>query len=177
MTSARAQTSLLVAFVDLTRFKVQVQNSGDLAVAETLDAYYELVAQAVTAAGGTLVKFIGDAALIVFAEGRIDAGVAMLLDLKDHVDQWMAERGWECRLTVKAHFGPVVAGPMGARGDKRYDVIGKTVNTAAILQSQGVTLSAEAFRALGPELRTRFKKHTPPVTYIRGEDPRPAVRR
>jgi class 3 adenylate cyclase len=177
MTPARTETSLLVAFIDLTRFKAQVQSSGDTDVADTLDAYYELVAQAVSAAGGTLVKFIGDAALIVFAEDRVDAGVAMLLELKDGVDEWMAARHWECRLNVKAHYGPVVAGPMGARGDKRFDVIGRTVNTAAILQSQGVTLSAEAFRQLSPELRRRFKKHTPPITYIRGEDPRPVARR
>jgi hypothetical protein len=57
-------------------------------------------------------------------------------------------------------------------GDKHHDVIGKTVNPAAMLDSTGVTLSVTAFRKLGPALRRRFKKHTPPVTYIRAEDPR-----
>ena len=47
-----------------------------------------------------------------------------------------------------------------------------SVNTAARLDASGVTLSVEAFRKLGPELRTRFKKHTLPITYIRSEDPR-----
>jgi hypothetical protein len=50
-------------------------------------------------------------------------------------------------------------------------VIGKAVNTAAALDASGVTLSVAAFRKLGPELRRRFKKHTPPVSYIRSEDP------
>jgi len=31
---------------------------------------------------------------------------------------------------------------------------------------------AEAFRKLSPELRTRFKKHTSPVSYIRLQDQR-----
>ena len=76
------------------------------------------------------------------------------------------------RANVKAHFGQVVAGEFGARSEKRFDLLGKTVNTAAILVgSGGVTLSTEAFRKLGPELRRRFKKHSAPVTFIRSEDP------
>jgi len=46
------------------------------------------------------------------------------------------------------------------------------VNTTATLEGSGVTLSVSAFRKLGPELRRRFRKHTPPITYIRLEDPR-----
>src|SRR5207249_2425133 len=117
-------------------------------------------------------KCMGDAVLIAFDEAHVDHGVESLLSLKDAVDRSMAGRGWECRLVVKAHFGTVVSGPFGRDGDKRYDVIGKTVNVAATLEATGVALSVAAFRKLGPELRRRFKKHTPPVTYIRLEDRR-----
>src|SRR5207237_10013877 len=116
---------------------------------------------------------IGDAALLVFPEDAVDRGVEGLLQLKDTVDDLMQERGWDCRLAVKAHFGTTVAGPFGAAGAKRFDVIGKAVNTAASLDSTGVTLSVEAFRKLSPDMRTRFKKHTPPITYLRNDDPRP----
>lgn len=78
----------------------------------------------------------------------------------------------EIRAEVPLHFGTVIAGPFGAVGDKRSDVIGKAVNVAAMLDSTGVTLSVEAFRKLGPDLRARFKKHTPPITYIGLQDPR-----
>jgi class 3 adenylate cyclase len=64
----------------------------------------------------------------------------------------------------------VAAGHFGADDDRRYDILGKTVNIAVRLESQGVALSAEAFRQLGPEMRRRFKKHTPPISYIRVED-------
>jgi hypothetical protein len=47
------------------------------------------------------------------------------------------------------------------------------VVTAFRLQAKTVSLSAEAFRALSPELRRSFKKHTPPVVYIPASDPRP----
>jgi class 3 adenylate cyclase len=165
MSEIRSETSLLVVFVDLTRFGPQSQRVDDAELADTIDAYYEQVGAAVQAAGGRVVKFVGDGVLIVFPEEGVDRGVEMLLALKDAVDAAMAARRWECRLAAKAHFGPTIAGPFGIAGDKRFDVLGKTVNT-------GVTLSVPAFRKLGPALRKRFRKHTPPVIYIRNEDPR-----
>ncbi|MFI4995728.1 MAG: adenylate/guanylate cyclase domain-containing protein [Hyphomicrobiales bacterium] len=172
MTNLHSETPLLVAFVDLTRFMAQSKRVSDADVAATLDAYYERVAAAAEEAGGRMVKFFGDGALMVFDEDEVDRGVQALMDLKDAVDSFMDDRGWDCRLTVKAHFGTAIAGPFGAPGAKRYDVIGKTVNTAATLDATGVTLSVAAFRKLDPELRRRFKKHTASVTYIRNEDPR-----
>ena len=170
MAAKRSEVPLLVSFIDLTRFFAQSQRVNDVELADTLDAFYGHVTQAVEEAGGVLVKFMGDAALIVFEEERIERGVTMLLDLKGSVDALMAERGWECRLVVKAHFGPVIAGQFGEAASQRYDVAGKTVNTAAALDAAGVTLSVTAFRKLGRNLRVRFKKHTAPVTYIRTED-------
>jgi class 3 adenylate cyclase len=172
MAATRSETSLLIAFLDLTRFFAQSQRTDDAEIAETLDAFYEHVAAAVAAAGGTVVKYMGDAALVVFPETGVDRGVEALLDLKDSVDDLLARRGWECRLTVKAHFGPVIAGPYGAAGAKRYDVLGRAVNITAGLDGSGVTLSVEAFRRLGAELRASFKEHTPPITYIRLQDRR-----
>jgi adenylate cyclase len=172
MPEIRSEISMLVVFVDLTRFGAQSQRVDDVELADTIDAYYEQVGAAVQAAGGRVVKFVGDGVLIVFPEDGVDRGVEMLLALKAAVDRAMAERRWECRLAAKAHFGPAIAGPFGLTDDKRYDVLGKTVNTAAMLDSTGVTLSVPAFRKLGPALRKRFRKHTPPVIYIRNEDPR-----
>jgi adenylate cyclase len=172
MTGTRSETPLLIAFVDLTRFAAQSQRTSDRDLAETIDAYYEHVEAAVGAGGGRVIKFMGDAALIVFPATGVDQGVETLLALKDSVDDLMSRRGWECRLVVKAHFGTVVAGPFGAAGDKGHDVIGKAVNVTAMLEATGVTLSVEAFRQLSPGMRARFKKHTPPITYIRIEDPR-----
>jgi len=116
------------------------------------------------------VKFIGDAILAVFPPEGVDRGVRGLLELKDAADQFMIKHGWECRLVVKVHFGPVAAGHIGAGASRRYDVLGKTVNVAARLETPGVALSVEAFRQLGPEVRRCFKKHTPPITYVRQED-------
>jgi adenylate cyclase len=171
MSEIRSEVSLLIAFLDLARFAAQSQRVDDRELADQVDGYYEHVGAAVKSAGGTVVKFVGDAALIVFREDDVDRGVDAILGLKASVDQMMTDLGWECRLRAKVHFGAAIAGPFGPSGAKRYDVIGKAVNTAAMLDAPGVALSVEAFRKLGPEMRKRFKKHTAPVTYIRVEDP------
>jgi class 3 adenylate cyclase len=172
MSDRKTESPLLIAFIDLTRFMAQSQRVGDLELAETLDEFYRRVAAGVEAAGGRVVKYIGDAALLVFPESGVDRGIQGLLELKDQIDRFMGSRGWDCRLTAKAHFGTVIAGPFGPEGAERFDVAGKAVNITATLDGAGVTLSVSAFRKLGPDLRRRFKKHTPPVTYIRTEDPR-----
>jgi adenylate cyclase len=173
MATTRASTPLLIIFLDLTRFAAQSLRVDDAELAETVDVYYQHVARAIHASGGTTVKFIGDATLAVFPEHAVDSAIRMLLELKSSVDRLMTDKGWECRLLAKVHFGDVIAGQFGPDGSERFDVIGRAVNTTATLQSSGIALSVEAFRKLSSELRKEFKKHTPPITYIRHEDPRP----
>lgn len=166
--AVRGEQSLVVAFLDLTGFAAQSARVSDAELAEHIDGYYARVAQRVATAGGYVIKFIGDGALVVFRREAADAAVQTFLDLKAELDDWLAQAGWPCKLTIKIHVGDVIVGPFNGR----LDVIGREVNAAAMLDSTGVALSVPAFRALGAELRTRFRKHTPPVTYIRHEDPR-----
>ena len=166
--TVRGEHSLVVAFLDLKGFAAQSERVPDRELAEQMDAYYARVAGRVRGAGGHVVKFIGDGALVVFHREAADVAVECLLALKAELDDWFAGLGWACRPTVKIHVGEVIAGPFNGA----FDVIGREVNAAAMLDSTGVALSVPAFRALGAELRTRFRKHTPPVTYIRHEDPR-----
>ncbi len=62
MSAIRPEVPLLVVFVDLTRFAVQSQRVRDSELADILDAYYERMAVTVEAAGGRVVKYIGDGA-------------------------------------------------------------------------------------------------------------------
>jgi class 3 adenylate cyclase len=166
----RAEASLLISFIDLTQYQTQARKSSDAQLAETMNEFYGLITIAIHQAGGRVVKFIGDAALLVFPQEKIDEGVAALLSLKTRLDAWLSAQGWASRLVVKAHFGTVIAGLFGPKEEQRFDVIGKEVNTTATLESSGLALSAELFRRLSPQMRTHFKKHTPPITYIRVED-------
>src|SRR5215472_8708028 len=103
--SLRTKTPLLIVFLDLDGYSASCEERGDLEAADMIDDYYDRVANAVHAAGGRVVRFIGDAALIVFSERAMDSAVAMVLDLVPRIDQFMRGRGFRCRLRAKLHFG------------------------------------------------------------------------
>jgi class 3 adenylate cyclase len=162
--STKTRSSWLIMFIELAGFDAQSRRIDDIELADTIDAFYQRVANAITTAGGRTVKFIGDAALAVFPEKSADSGVRMLLELKPQIDRLMIERGWDCQMVAKADYGTAVAGEFGPDEDKRFDVIGRTVNSAASLTTSGITLSVEAFERLPADLQSRFAKDTP-TTY------------
>lgn len=158
------QANALVAMCDCSRFRQasKVRSSAELFA--DLNDFYLLTEDAIQAAGGLVVKFMGDAALVVFPEDLADQGIMALLDLKANVDRWIQNRAIGNSLHVDVHFGEVTLGKMGRSG--RLDVIGETVAIAATLGSRGFGLSQQAFRQLTPEHRQRFQKFTPPVIYL-----------
>ncbi len=166
---ARSTRDLMISFVDLSLFAKEASHRPDPVVADTVDAYYERLAVHVERAGGAVVKFIGDGALLVFAPEGADSALGALLELRRDVDDWLAGVGWNSRLNVKVHAGPVVAGGYGPRGAKFFDVIGNTVNVAARLP-RPFHVTPQVFRLLSPDGRRALKKHTPPVTYIPVDD-------
>ncbi|MBI3892738.1 MAG: adenylate/guanylate cyclase domain-containing protein [Candidatus Wallbacteria bacterium] len=163
---APQETQLLIAFADLTLFTRTARTMSDAELAEFCQGFYERIVAPVDRAGGRVVKFMGDAALIVFPRALADAGARCLLDLTGSLDRWLTERGVPCRLVVKAHAGTAMMGVFGAGATRQLDIIGSEVNLTARLDSSGFALSVQGFRALSPQTRRLFKKHTPPVTYI-----------
>ncbi len=160
------EKDLLVAFFDLSRFAREVHKLSTRELYDLMSGYYEFVGDIIENAGGIIIKFIGDAALIVFNEDRVDEGVLTLKTLKEQGDAWLSQRGMRSHHIMKVHFGPVTCGPVGTRSEKRFDVFGETVNIAATLASNGLAITPQVFRKLSSETRRHFKKHTPPITYI-----------
>lgn len=163
---------LLISFVDVNRYARIARERDDRETAELLNDFYCRTYSAVADAGGWVVKFIGDAALIVFEEVRADAGVTCRLSLKEDTDTWLESRGFAAELAVKVHFGDVVAGPFGPSDRPHFDVIGHAANISATLEPRGFSISPQAFRKLQPQSRRRFKKHSPPAVYVAVEEPR-----
>jgi class 3 adenylate cyclase len=158
------QANVLVAMCDCSRFMQSTKGRSSAELFADLNDFYILVDDAVQAAGGLVVKFMGDAALIVFPEELADQGIMALLDIKASVDRWLQDRPIGHSLYVNAHFGEATLGRMGRAG--HLDVIGETVHIAATLGSRGFGLSQQAFRQLTPEHRQLFHKFTPPVMYL-----------
>ena len=164
--TAPQEMKVLVAFFDLTGFTRFGRTHSMREGFEMLSEYYEFIGDIVEGSGGKVVKFIGDAGLIVYAEADVNRGVLALKSLQETGDAWLADRNIGSRNIIKVHFGPVYGGPLGVRGNKHFDVLGETINTAVTLKSNGFAMTPQVFRKLDPDTRKLFKKHTPPITYI-----------
>lgn len=165
-TSEPCTRDLLVGFYDLTGYVRYCRNASDSDVLALMQGYFALTGGILADNGGLLVKCIGDAGLAAFRAEDADKGVRAFLDMKQAGDGWLSEQGVRSEGVVKLHLGPVACGMVGAPGRERFDIYGKTVNTAALLESNSFAMSPQVFRALEPDTRKLFKKHTPPVTYI-----------
>lgn len=161
----------LVVFLDIVGFLRLTRQMDNRELFGVMAEFADRVTEHVERADGLVVKFIGDAALLLFGEDEVEKGVAAVMDLKTDVEGWFTRQGRNNRLRVKMHFGSLVAGPLGKKGG--MDIIGSTVNIAATLEDAELAMTPEVFRKLSPEMRKRFKKHTPPMFYIPVEARRP----
>jgi adenylate cyclase len=162
---------LLISFMDIQGFSGMARSlETPLALFEALDGWARLVVAGIEAAGGRVVKFIGDECLVVFTEDAVDEGVRALIDVKAKAEAYLAARGFPTKMRVTAHFGAVAVGPFGAGGCRLIDVLGDTINVAASLgrgEHRGrLVISPQAFRKLSPATRKGFHKYTPPIVYM-----------
>ena len=160
------ELNLLISFIDLVNFTKTVRNMDELEIFGLISEFYETIGDFVEEAGGTVIKFIGDSALVIFPDSKVNEGILVLRDLKTKLDKAYTEKKLSFRLQVKVHFGSVVCGKMGTRTNKVLDIIGTTVNATAGLQSNGFAMTPQVFRKLNKATRQYFKKHTPPIRYI-----------
>ncbi|HEX5040390.1 MAG TPA: adenylate/guanylate cyclase domain-containing protein [Candidatus Limnocylindria bacterium] len=141
-----------VLFADLVGFTTLAERLDAEDMAGIQDAYFGAVRETVERYGGTLEKFIGDAAMAVFgaprardddAERAVRAGLALVAA----IEQLGARLGLEprlLRLRVGVNTGEVVHATSGPDAGR---VTGDTVNTAARLQT-----AAEPNRVLVGEI-------------------------
>jgi class 3 adenylate cyclase len=129
---APVQETLIIATADVAGFAKACRGRSDVEVFRMLDRVYGLVGTVIGQAGGTVVKFIGDCALVVFPQDKPDAAVAALRELRAEAQPLWSDFGAPCAVRVKAHIGPVACGPIGP--DRRFDVVGKSVNDLFLMK-------------------------------------------
>jgi len=95
----------LVACSDLTGYAKLSAKKSEEEIFHLLSDYYELVGEIIAPAQGNVIKFMGDAALMLFPEDAADAGIRALLLLQSRGDAFLSERGVACRHHIRAHFG------------------------------------------------------------------------
>lgn len=168
-----AELELIVGFYDLVGYTRFSERTEPLPLLNLVTGYHSLVGKLIQDAGGVYIKAIGDAGLFVFKDDQADQAIECSEAMLDEGDTWLSENGYTNDARLGLHLGPVAVGYIGAPGEERLDIIGKTVNIGARLVTHRITVTPAVFRKLSPEFRKRFKKHTPPISYIGIDEPRP----
>ena len=101
---------------------------GDAATVVVLQAWYAQVAAAAEGAGGTLVKLMGDGALLTFPVSRAGDAIPSLRALQATGTALWSRFDARCRVQVKVGAGVLMTGMFGARGRERFDVYGHALN-------------------------------------------------
>jgi len=132
-------------FCDLRGFTALSDSLPAAEVVALLDRYFEVVGGAVTAQGGEILKFIGDAMLAVFPVresgprgpcGRALLAAEQALAALDELARAPENQGRApLRAGIALHLGDVMYGNIGARERLDFTIIGRSVNEAARLES------------------------------------------
>lgn len=134
-----------VLFLDVRGFTTISERLTPTEVVALLNEYFDVVVDRVTAHGGTLNKFIGDAAMCIWgapkeAQNSERAAVHCAIEIQARAAALSADRARRGLTTVGfgigINAGEAVAGNLGAARRLEYTVIGDAVNLAQRLESQ-----------------------------------------
>jgi class 3 adenylate cyclase/predicted ATPase len=134
-----------VVFADVADF---TRLSSELSLEKIkllMDTIFSRLYEVVLAHGGVVDKYIGDCLMALFGVPRsrgddaargVRAALAMQRALED-MRSTLEQRGLpDVHMRVGLESGSVIAGPVGAGPQRRYTVMGSTVNLAAHLQQE-----------------------------------------
>jgi adenylate cyclase len=165
---ARGDVDVLRAVImatDLRGFTGLSDRLPGTSVVHLLNDFFEHVALAVDAAGGLVLKFIGDGALAIFsAEQRGEseaarAGLAAAREIVDRLAHYVGVQDGDTAVRLRAgiglHIGEVLYGNIGSTNHLDFTVIGPAVNLAFRLESltkelRRPILASKAFAAASP---------------------------
>ena len=139
-----------VMFSDLRGFTSFSETQPAALVIDVVNHYLNEMTEAILAAGGTLVAFMGDGIMAVFgaplpqddhADRALRAAREMVGPRLDRFNAWMASEdfGHSFRMGVGLHSGSVMSGNVGSEQRMEYTALGDTTNTASRLEGMTKT--------------------------------------
>jgi adenylate cyclase len=151
---------LAILFLDMRGFTARTAGQLPYDVVFLLNRFFDAIVPAITGAGGTVDKYLGDGLLAVFDaadEGRsARAALRATREIGAALDRFNAALAAEgappVRIGVGVHLGTVVLGEIGASGHAPRTIIGDTVNAASRLEAETKALGVEGLVSL-PVLR------------------------
>jgi adenylate cyclase len=164
-----------VLFSDLRGFTSFSETQPAARVIDVVNCYLNEMTEAILAAGGTLISYMGDGIMAIFGaplaqEDHADRAVAAAREMVgarlDRFNAWLAEEGFEHRfgMGVGLNIGPVMAGNVGSEQRVEYTAIGDTTNTASRLE--GMTKDSEAMLFISATTRERMRSPTDDLSLV-----------
>ncbi len=155
-----------VLFSDLRGFTSFSETQPAARVIEVVNHYLSEMTEAIHAAGGTLIAYMGDGIMALFgaplqqddhADRAIAAAREMIGERLDRFNDWLSEQGYDHRfeMGVGLNSGPVMAGNVGSEQRVEYTAIGDTTNTASRLE--GMTKNSDAMLFIAASTRERMR--------------------
>ena len=163
------RTHIAVLFVDVRGFTTMSERLADEPekVVEILNRYLSLIAECILKNGGTLDKFVGDAAMAFwgaplpqedYVMNAVKAAADMVKGSAALSEQLQEEFGQTVSFGIGIHMGDAIVGNMGSVQRMDYTAIGDTVNTAARLEAAApggtIYISRTVANALEGRIRT-----------------------
>ena len=169
--STPKKLELLISFFDVSGFAMWAKGRTDEELFKYVGKLAGLTSKRVLEAGGHVVKYIGDAALIIFPAEKAEKGIFCLLDLQQEMESVLENENMPGKAAFSCHVGTAAVGLLDPVNQP--DIIGEAVNTASILARKrgrgAFVLSPQAFRRLSPQGRKRFRKFSEPYVYLAKE--------
>jgi adenylate cyclase len=142
--AAGVERQLAIMFLDVRGFTRLSESLLPYDIVFLLNQFFGVIGAAIEAEGGWIDKYLGDGLLAVFgracdartaARQALRAARRIDMALDDLNARLMSEFGDRLDVGIGIHSGPLVLGRVGHAGSAALTVIGRTVNTAARLES------------------------------------------
>lgn len=133
-----------VVFADIVGFTSLSETMSPDAVADMLNVYFDAISNAATFYRGTIDKYMGDCAMIVFGVPEEDPEhfyhglccAVMIQRLVARLNDWRAARELPTvQFRIGINAGEMLAGNLGSRDRMQYTVVGDAVNLASRLSN------------------------------------------
>ena len=134
-----------VWFCDLRGYTAMTAELGSFPMIDVMNRYFDCMAEAVWSEGGEILKFMGDAMLVVFrltddrdapavAQSAVRAAQLALKNLAVLSERRVQDGELPLEAGVSVHIGQVVYGNIGASSRLDFTVMGHSVNLVARIQ-------------------------------------------
>lgn len=161
-----------VLFVDIVGFTSRSETMTPQAIAELLNDFYTYITDTAPLFKGTIDKYIGDCAMVVFGIPESDedhvyhaiAYAVFLQRLVEAINYRRMSRGeFPVHFRIGVNSGEMLAGNMGSRRRMQYTVVGDSVNLASRLSTAAsadqILITEETYQLPGISKRINASKH------------------